>query len=669
MTGPVSPDGVIEASMRLDTSQVSKDLERTLRQADKDTDRDTDRVGRNISHEIGAGIEHEYRAIGHSISTAIHDGVDRDRDEFRRAGRRLAHEVADGFANNLNAFQRVFQGLSQAIGPFLGSIFNVSGRSTAMFGGIIILIGAIIALVLAAIHGIRALLSLLALIPNVLFAIGLQAGALFFIFNGFFQAIGSLTAAKNIDELNQALKDTNPAMAAFIRTLWPLKELFKAISDAAKTQFFGTLGDIFTLINTAIGKQLFNSISAISQALGGMFRTILMFFTQPLFRNFMALITPEITYWLDKFGPSVVRFLEGLTRFGIATLPFLRWFGEAFNNWIASIGRWFDKLAQDPEFLAWLDRAKVTMALFIDALGAIWETIQIIARNIEKAGGDELLTSIVEQFKALNGILASDIGVKAMRAFIYTVAELLFLAVAIITAFTLFFYLLYQIFYLVGQIALGFRDLGIIIVRLIIWPFKQLASLYQDAKEAFIDFFSHWSGNWSSLGDAVVRGFFAILGVIRNFLTVTIPDEFRAWIIEARDTLYQAGKSFIQSLVDGMWAMIPGPFRTVLRYLGQQLGLVGTPQVAAAAAPTGGGGTGTGTTGTAPTTSMTAALFGPRQNSAAPSSTTTNAFGEGAVQVTINTVNPPTQTQAAAIGSGVGTGIQQQLAQRSVRTM
>lgn len=633
-------DGSLVVGMVVDGSTAGNQFRRQLDNLARGTKKDQDRVGMEIGRTIHDGVaRNAFEGLGSTLSARIATGVLGSRRRFRRVGTSIVREIADGLVAEGNLFNQVLGGLigsaTQTIGPILGSIFNVSGRNPAMLVFIVVLIGALVALILGLVHGLHALASVLAVIPNLLFAIGLQAGALIFIFNGFFEAVGNLAAVNSIEELNEALKDTNPAMAAVIKTLFPFKQLFKDISEASKTSFFGAIGDTFSRLYTALTatNSLMYSMTTVAGGLGRMVATVLDYFTTSEFNTFLKSMADATARWLDGFGPALQQFIAGLTRFGIATLPYVEWFGTKFNEWIASIGRWFDKLGSpNSEFLDWIERAKTTLSIFGDVLGEIWRSFKVFLKNLESAGGDKFLERIGEVFKSLNEVFDSDFGRMAMQGLIRLTLILLALLGSLIIAVGSFLAIFNALYSGVKAIGEGFVLLG----RLIGEIFNRL--------EAFL-----WDWIWR-IGYAIVEWFYGIGRNVGAFLT-SIPSMIIDAFRDARNWLFNAGVDLVQGLINGALTKL-GPLGSVIKSGISKLGLGSIFGGGGGSGEGGGGEPAVGGGGFAGLNNAVgvSALQGPTTVTSNSNRNANVNMAAGAVQISLGGNSPVTFEQAKAIG-------------------
>lgn len=663
MGQPQGPtEGGIEVGVTVNTRGLTEEFRDGLDRTERRTRRDQEEFGERVGVNINRGFRRNaFRDMSGFFSGVLTAGVLRQRRRYRGIGASITHFIAEGFQAEASSLKQTFagilSGLGAVVGPIFGSLLNIGGSGGSGGGGkaklafIILIIGDLIGLILALIHGVHALMSLLAAVPNLLFAIGLQGAALIFIFNGFFEAVGQLSAAKNIGELNTALKGTNKEMADIVKALFPFKQLFHDVSEAAKTSFFGSFGvETVNKLFDALNRNgvLLNTMSMIAGALGSAFATIVNFFSSSQFTDFMQLMGQQVVVWLNAFGPAVAKFLQGLTTFGTATLPYVQWFGEKFNGMIEGIGRWFEKLANpDSGFLDWLERAKHTISLFFDTLGAIYATLKTIWTTLDKEGiGDQLLSHITDIFKALAWLFNTKLGERAMREIVDLVTALLWFTGVLIVAITIILALLGWLQDGIIWVFEGLHDGFVLIGMMIMWVVEHVRKWFSDGEEAVSGSGRRIYAFFQEIGTNIST-FFSNLGT--NILTFlqSIPTMLGTWLSNADTWLYEGGKKLINGLINGIKDSIPSLSGVLDAVKNKAKSFFGVGD---------GGGGGEGAAAAAGGSMVLANAAGAIQMQNPALATTNNNNGSnvnvasGAVQINFNSTNPPTQQQAAAAG-------------------
>jgi hypothetical protein len=402
------------------------------------------------------------------------------------------------------------------------------------------------------------------------------------------------------------------------------------------------------------------SMTIIASGLANVVKSLLGYFATDEFNNFMIGLANSTKAWLDGFGPALAQFVGGLTRFGVATLPYVEWFGTQFNNWIASIGRWFDRMA-DPNsgFLDWLERAKVTLDIFLEVLGRIWRFIKIFLKNLDAAGGDLFLKRIGEVFERLNRIFDSEFGKRAIHALLQITLICLGAAAAILIMIGAILYLLDVLWEVIKAIGEGF---GLIVGYLkkawdaaYAWIIGLLSKLAFGIA-GFISGAKDQMTTWLGGIPAAIIGFFADIGT---------------W-------LYDKGVQLIQGLINGAVSklgFLAPAIKAALRSFG--LGFL-----------VGGGDAPGSTSGSTPAQQpgltqnpafnagyvagdVASSIFGlgPTSTTNSNGNTTNVAMGQGAFQVVFQSNEAPTTEQARAVSQTASSEYLAMLNKLSARTM
>lgn len=396
-------------------------------------------------------------SISNAVKDAFTDSGDLvDDGSVKRSGNRAGGGFGAAF---MAAFRRLFGGGrgggGGGVGGFFANLFGGGGGIASLFGGgggaggggaggvggggagggilgglgavfQISAMGTMITWITALIYGIQSFISLLYLIPGLIAAIALQVVALQFIFHGLGETISAVFAAKNIQEVDEALKGVNSTVAVQLRQLFAWKQLFSDIAKNAQTAFFSQIGATrITDILTAIGPTLEQQIVNISAGLGSVFDHLLEVFASPNFQKMIEVIGNSTTKWLVNLGPALEKLIDGFNRMGIALAPFMDWFGEKFNNLLIKIGNALGGLGQNKKFLDWLDDAKRLMPEFLHLAGSFINFIVNLVQQFTKADeefkkqtGNDFLTTLTKFTDALTQIIGTEAGQKALKTFI-----------------------------------------------------------------------------------------------------------------------------------------------------------------------------------------------------------------------------------------------------------
>lgn len=673
MTNPGNV-GDVYGKLHIDTDEVANDVRRGLNEAGREGDETAERIGRDhgelyakgfrerstthmnqLSQELGnvlVDIQKQFSGIGFTAQ---------DEAKARRGSRNFVNRIWDTisevFTSRGRGFSKTFGNLfTEIIGGPIGALFNVSARSPLIIL-LIPLLGIIISLITAAVYGLQAFVSLLFLIPSLLFAIGLQGAALFLIFGGLGETIGAALSATNAQELEEALKGVNSEVADFIRQLIPWRDFIRELRDSAQLAFFGNLDA------EGIGRVLANirgpfarAITDISAALAGVANNLLDVFSSKSFATLIDVLGDSTVQWLQGFGPALANFIDGLNKFAIAIDPFLDWFGERFNNMISGWGDKLKELADDPEFMQWIEDSKVIMGDFIELLGEIWRGVkefvaQFIAadKEMREAHGKGFLDVLSELTSFFVDFLASPIGKEAVKGFI---SILLILSAA---------------FYAVAISILATLAAIQKLIDLFEWVWQKIFGPFNpeelDKKgKAIEDWGVDVSGIFARVGTAITAAFLRtfkidqVLGIV-----VGIKHWLTGFFSDSGEWLRDAGTNIIKGVANGIRAgiglsLVPAlvtAAATVKKYF---------PFSPAEAGPLSGHGdpmnAGREIIGRV---AAGIQMESPALTKAVNSATSNVNFGQGAVQVIYQGGTPPTQQQAQMMGKAAGQGITNQL--------
>lgn len=513
MTGPVGDAvGVVYADVRFSGKKAPQDVADILDDAGDRGDAEMADIGDKWGDTLDGHLKKSTRDTGRDVARGISAGIEREglrvTSETLRLDRegnvisRWVRSVADDAVKVIKKEEAsgVFGKVGSAFTDAIGAGFNVSGKSPLIVA-LIPVFGEIAGLIAGAIQAAGALSALLFIIPNLVFSIGLEVGVLFLAFKGLGEAIQGAFAATNADELKKALEGLTPAAQGFVKQLLPMRDLFSQLRDIAQEGFFSQLGDILARVfnsKSPFFTTLSASIGPLAKSLGGLAAQLISFLADPVFLRFINTIVPQITSWLDKFGPAMTTFLVGLANIGTVVGPLFEWFGDVVNSSLAGFGQWLSDLSTDQDFLDWLEEVKGDLAAVGDFFKEAGIFIFEFVKQLDAAGGDKIITDLTGQLQLFTAYLASDAGQKAMEGLVHVIQSLL-------VSFTILTFSVFFFFTAIEVVAEYIRH------RLI----------------PDITAFFEWVGGG-------IMGFVHAAGeAISNFFTVTIPGLFsdlRAWV-------------------------------------------------------------------------------------------------------------------------------------------
>jgi len=558
LTFPGEAVGEVVANLRISDDFVVADTEKALHEAGaasepKRAAKDIgEEWGRTSSEAFGRRLGREGPSIAHELEQGLRGRRIRLPDiDGNETGRRWSRSLGTGLATAV-AGSSFFNNIGRTISDAIGAGFNVSGRSP-LITLILPIIGAIVALVLAAVHGLHALIALLYAVPNILFAIGVQAGVLLLVFQGVGEAITAAFQAKNAKELKEALKGLNPQLAYFVKTLLPIKDIFKDLQGIAQTNFFGAFdfGGSNPIIDLFKGlTSLPRVIAQVANQFGYLFRGIFEFFASPLFDQFFRKMGDSIVRFLRGFETGIRDLLLGLTNFGVALIPFADKVGSGFNKLLSTIGGWLTKLSNDEDFLNWLDRAIGVLGLLLDLGYAIVQFFMTLAQVLDETGtGDQLLIQLKEFIQILSFLMQTEGGKKAIEGLVHAALILTaaFVGLVIIVGFVLaslesfFEWLRYTAWPWLEE---NVPKIGAIFLALIDNIFGIIGKIFTLFPELLM---------W--IGTKLAEGLLWLWNKVKDFFTQTIPESLTKWTSGFGGYLVEAGKNLVRGLIRGMMFM------------------------------------------------------------------------------------------------------------------
>jgi hypothetical protein len=645
-----------------------REVERGARSTARDADGEFKRAGKQIGETMGESASDEF---GHSapkfgrklqeevrhrpirVKQKINVDYDVDSD---RLGAEIHSAIDEAFAPG-GPVDRIGRKVGLAFGDAFGAGFGISGRS-ALIPFIVVLVGALVGLIVAAVQAVNALVAVLTTLPALLLAVGLQAGVLVLAFKGMGTAITGAFAAKNAKELNEAIKGLTPSAREFVRTLLPLRDLFSYLKAVSQEAFFKNLGPVISEIQAALGNTLGFHLGDIAAALGRFARAFALVFASPAFVRLLDEVIPATVRWLDRFGPGFAQFLLGLIKLADSSLPFLSKLGDSLSGGLEHFGEFLDRISKDKKFQKWLNDMFETLGsvgeLFLQATMFVASFMDALNEN----GGKALIDEFSASFAILADFFQTEAGQEGVKGFVNLLilmvdlfTGLILLAFGIIGAITAFVDFLGQI-----DVAKFFEDWQKRSTSSIMALIEAFTSLRDKIGEVITD----GKEAWLAFQSAVVARVSTIIDVARS-----IPGRIKAAIGNLRDLLYDAGRSAIQGLINGILSMGSALRHAVSGMVGKIAALL--PGSPAKEGPLSGQGYSM-LRGQRLVQDLVKGIKmeTPALRSVTNSAVTNITFGTGSVSVGFQGV-VPTPEQARVTGAAAGQGILGQLAQRDTR--
>lgn len=670
MTSPFGRNiGEATIDVNANTQPFVDDVERAAREASTSADPEFkkagDHWGETVADSMGDRLEREVPVIGRKFESAIsHEALhphievdpdyDYDNDGIERTVRAIARDVERNFARETGSggtFNNIGQQIGTTIADGIGAGFNVSGRSP-LIALLVPFIGAIAALIGAAIEAAYGLGAALLTIPVILSGILLQVGALYLVFKEIGPVISAAFAAKNPKELADALKGVSPPLADFVRQLLQIRDFFDYVGRSAGFQFFTQLGSTLRDIFAAAGGTLANGLIYLAGALGKWFAVVGQAFQSPYFTKFLTDLFLSVDHFLSRNGPQFRDFLERVFIFLDKIIGPADEVGGLFNIWLNVFGKFLVALSKSKGFEAFLDKMPSILADSGDAIAALLDLVLVLFDSFDKAGGQQFLEFFTSMVRILTGIFATQSGIDFLKTMIFLV-ELLFSSfVGLITVIVAVSATLYNMWLLIQDVAGAVGDF-----------FGNIGGWLEDAGHWLQDFFYKLTGGANPIY-TWVQG--AKLHFEEFVTTIKgLPQAAVAALVNIGGLLYNAGAALVQGFINGI--------RSKLSLLGAVAGQIASivtahmPGSPAKEGPLSGQGYSLyrgqrmmqdfakGMLNEAPTLAMASNTAMENIN-----------FGPGAINANFYGSNP-TPAQANALGSALGTGLGDQLAARNAR--
>jgi hypothetical protein len=625
--------------------EVDRGLQKGLEQAGRDADQILNQMGGEFGKKLAHSTEEELGKHGHEFAKSVEDSTRDVPFEFRGTPRKynrdklgrfakamvsdLENEVEKVFSNDSNNkgfFNRIAGFFSKGLQDAIGSIGGIPSGSPLMFitGPAI---GALVGLIGGAVQAVNGLLGVLALVPAMLAAIGLQAGTLFLVFHGLTNAIGGAFGAKNFKEAQAAVKDLVPEAQQFVLSLLPLREIFKDIQNFTQSQFFRALGSTVTLVAQTLAPLLRGGFGELASALGYFFFQLGHFFASPAFINFVYKVFPDTARWIQTFGPTFIRLLGALIGLADASLPYLAKFGDFIVNNLDYVSSLLEGVVKDKSFQQWLANSLITIGKVFDVVGQAFQFIVVLFDQLDKAGGNKILDELSNAVYRLTVILASPIGLKALQAFVG-------LSIGLIYIFT-----------------------GLVeVIVIVLGTLQVLGDKLQD--------FWYWLTGTGRRAAVEVKH---TTESISNYFGA-IPGRVVAAFVNFGSLLFSAGRNLISGLIHGIESMIK-PLTDKLSFITALIPHWKGPEdkdrkllEPAGVAVMEGFGAGV-TKGAAGVMKMMSDYTNQIGGLKLAGSTGGITFGPGAIRLTFAGALP-TDAQAVGVGRAVGGGINERLAER-----
>jgi hypothetical protein len=506
-----------------DADPFARDAERGVREGAKDAEDEAAEAGEDLGETLSKAMGKRLRESGPDLAREVERGLgrqkirtkvtvqfDKEGNVVRRWVSTITDEISDAFKDtDSRGPGGIFRRLQTGIADAIGAGFNVSGRSP-LIALLVPAVGAIIGLVIGAIQAVNALVAVLVTVPALIASIGIQVGIVALAFDGMGEAIQGAFSAKNSKELHEALKDLTPAAQNFVHNILPLKDVFKELRAFVQENFFVGLGNLFgtggplqPLLGTVGG------LGPVAHDLGEFFGQIARALGSPSVIRFVEMVLPAISRFLDRFGPSLEKFIIGLNDLSITALPFFERLGSHLSSTISMIGELFTNVSKDPATGTWLDQMDKTLLSIWLLTQSVIVFLKTLMEQLDKAGAREVIDTFTEALDRLTFFLSTPLGQKGLEGLI----NLAIISIKVLT--------------------------GLMVLILLV------LAAFQYAAEAISAFFTWvWDGI-QSLWDKIIG------------LFTDADDQIIAALGNVDTMLFNVGARIIKGLIAGIRSMVP----------------------------------------------------------------------------------------------------------------
>ena len=424
----------LEKSFDDATKNIDKDFEKTTRVADKSF-REISEDGRTSAKKIDDHFGSTFEEIDKHFTrsrTHAHNffrGLEDDAQSTERNFRRLFFDpLRRGFAHLGVAVGAV----GQFIGQLASSIGSLVSSSPLLF-----LILALIPPIIALAAALGDLLGFVGLIPSGLLVLAAAIAPVVVAFQNFGDAVSAL-ASGDLEKIDAALKKLAPSARVVAREVAGLVEPLRNLQRAVQQSFFTPLIGGFAQLNQTFIPALERGMMRVAAAFGVVFRRVLDFLSLPEQATFIDRLFGVAERLVTRFGPTLIRFLEGFLEVANRALPFLEALGDAALDALGKFGDFMTESARNGDLDTFIQNAITTAKELFSLLGSIFGLFGTLFDATDESGHDlikrldDMITRLDDFLKSAQGKDTIDALVLSIQAFgvvLATIIEvLIFLA-------------------------------------------------------------------------------------------------------------------------------------------------------------------------------------------------------------------------------------------------
>ena len=172
----------------------------------------------------------------------------------------------------------------------------------------------------------------------------------------------------------------------------------------------------------------------VAAAFGVVFRRVLDFLSLPEQATFIDRLFGVAERLVTRFGPTLIRFLEGFLEVANRALPFLEALGDAALEALGKFGDFMTESARNGDLDTFIQNAITTAKELFALLGSIFGLFGTLFDATDKSGHD-LIKSLTDMIVRLDEFLQTAAGQDALKELIFIIDAVAFSLSAVIDLF------------------------------------------------------------------------------------------------------------------------------------------------------------------------------------------------------------------------------------------
>jgi len=212
----------------------------------------------------------------------------------------------------------------------------------------------------------------------------------------------------------EGMKKLSKPLQQLTLTLRSFMPMFKQISDAIQTAFFGPILKQLAPTLKALGPSLQAGLTPVAAALGNLVAKVLQFLASPEVQGFLITILPQAAAMIQNLTPSIIALLGALTAAAAAATPLVKSMSDAFAGLLNKFASWLQTAINDGRFEKWLQTAKDDLNSILALVGSLIDLFKTLFTNLD-SGGRSFIDKITTAINRFTTWLKSPQGQKAME--------------------------------------------------------------------------------------------------------------------------------------------------------------------------------------------------------------------------------------------------------------